>query len=147
MNRLAFTRSLGLAAILAGALTVPALANAAPDATIHFHGGSVAFIAGVHWGSGSVRYRGHRAALRVSGLTVGAIGATSFDAEGEVYNLHQLSDIEGTYGAVEASATAGAGAGAVDMKNDKGVEIKANSTSSGLKLSLGPSGVVIQLKK
>jgi hypothetical protein len=31
------------------------------------------------------------------------------------------------------------------MKNDKGVEIRAHSTSAGLKLSLGGSGVEIKL--
>jgi hypothetical protein len=145
MNRNAFCRNAAIAVILAGALAAPAMAQDRPDATIHFHGGSVAFIAGVHWGSGKVMFRGKRHSLKVSGLSVGAIGASSFEADGQVYNLHHLSDIEGTYGAAEASATAGAGAGAIDMKNDKGVEIRANSTSAGLKLSLGPGGVVIKL--
>ncbi|HZL00974.1 MAG TPA: hypothetical protein VFC47_13870 [Caulobacteraceae bacterium] len=146
MNSLAFVRNAGLAAILAGALAAPAMAQDRPDASIHFHGGSVAFIAGIHWGSGHVNFHGRRREIRVNGLSVGAIGATSYDADGEVFNLHRLSDIEGTYGAAEASATAGAGAGEIDMKNDKGVEIRAHSTSAGLKLSLGGGGVQIELK-
>jgi hypothetical protein len=81
----------------------------------------------------------------VSGISIGAIGADSYDAVGEIYNLRRPSDIEGAYSAVEASATAGPGAGEIDMKNEKGVEIRAHSTSSGLKLQLGGSGVEIRL--
>jgi len=123
-----------------------ALAQGRPDATIKFHGGSVAFIGGVHWGSGDLYYHGKRIPLKVGGLSVGSIGASSFEAEGEVYHLHHLKDIEGTYGAASASATAGAGAGAIDMQNGNGVEIKAHSTSAGLQLTLAASGVDIRIK-
>ena len=142
-----FKPAAAAAVLLASVLAAPAMAE---DAHITFSGGSVAFIAGVHWGSGTLTYH-HKgkvksASLKVSGLSVGAIGATSFKAEGEVRNLKDYHDIEGTYAAVEAGATAGSGAGALDMKNDKGVEIIAHSTTSGLALQLAPSGVVIQLK-
>ncbi len=130
---------------LAGALAAPALAQT-PDARIRFHGGSVAFIAGVHWGSGELLYHGRKIPLKVNGLSVGSIGASSFEAEGEVYHLHHLRDIEGAYGAASASATAGAGAGEIDMTNGNGVEIRAHSTSSGLQLTLAASGVDIRIK-
>jgi hypothetical protein len=135
------------AAVLAGGLAgAPVLAQPGPSATINFHGGSVAFIAGVHWGGGTLHYHGRNVAIKVSGLGVGEIGANSFNASGEVYHLHRLSDIEGTYAALNVNATAGAGAGELDMKNDKGVEIHAHSSSAGLKLALAPTGMVIDLK-
>ena len=81
------------------------------DRLIRVSGGSVAFIAGVNWGSGTLTYRRHHYSLKVGGISVGSIGASKFDAVGEVYNLHRPNDIEGTYAAVEASATAGMGAG------------------------------------
>jgi hypothetical protein len=145
MNRYTFTRTAALAVIAAGAMSASAIAQPEPDANISFHGGSVAFIGGVNWGSGRMHYQGHRYGLKVTGLSLGAIGATSYDAVGQIYNLRRPSDIEGAYAAVEASATAGAGAGEIDMKNDKGVEIRAHSTSAGLKLQLGGSGVEIRL--
>ena len=137
---------LSAAAVLAGALSVPAFAQPAPDATIKFSGGSVAFIAGVNWGGGTLNYKGRDYAISVNGLSVGAVGAAKMDAAGNVYNLHNLADIEGTYSAIEASATAGPGEGEIDMKNAKGVEIRAHATSAGLKLALAPTGVVIKLK-
>ena len=136
-----------VAAILAGAVATPALAAHGPDARITFSGGSVAFLAGVNWGSGTLTYRGHRYPLQVRGLSVGAIGASKYSGAGTVFHLRRVSDIEGTYGAVDASATAGhSGVGEVDMTNGAGVEIHAMSSSSGLKLSLAPTGVEIKLK-
>jgi hypothetical protein len=135
------------AVALVGALAAPAaFAQDEPSATIHFHGGSVAFIAGVNWGDGRLDYKGREIPLQVSGLSVGAIGVTSYDVVGDVYHLHHLRDIEGTFAAVNASATAGPGAGVIDMQNGAGVEIRAHSTSAGLALSLGPNGVQIRIK-
>jgi len=131
---------------MAGGLFAATSAMAAPDATIDFSGGHVAFIGAVQWGSGTLHYKGRRIPISVSGVGVGAIGANSFSARGEVFNLHDPHDIVGTYTTVAASATAGAGAGVLDMTNEKGVEIRARSTSAGLSLSLAPTGMGIRLK-
>ena len=138
---------LAAAILIAGALAAPAIAQPRPDARIYFHGNSVAFVAGVSGGHGTLIFRGRRAPLDVSGFSVGEIGVHHYDVVGEVYGLHRLSDIEGTYAAVHASATAGAGAGAIDMQNGQGVEIRAHSTSAGLALALGPKGVHISLER
>jgi hypothetical protein len=145
MKSFAPVRALAAAAF-AGGLVLAGAARAQPDASIHFHGGSVAFLASVNWGGGTLRFRGRSIPLRVSGLGIGAIGADKFDAVGEVYHLRRAEDIEGTYAALNASATAGAGSGIVDMQNEHGVEIRAHSSSAGLKLSLAPTGVVIHFK-
>jgi hypothetical protein len=135
-----------VSAIVAG--SVPTVGTAAqPSATIRFNGGSVAFIAGVNWGGGTLYYKGKTYPLKVGGLSVGSIGAKSYDLRGSVYNLHRLEDIEGTYAAVNASATVGGGAGVLEMQNGAGVTIKAQSTSMGAHASLGPSGVEIRLKR
>jgi len=134
------------AAALAGGLFAASAAVAQPDATIHFSGGSVAFLASVNWGGGTLRFQGRRIPLKVTGIGIGAIGADKFSAEGEVYHLRHAHDIAGTYTALNASATAGSGEGEIDMRNEHGVEIHAHSTSAGLKLSLAPTGVVINIK-
>lgn len=145
MTRLALIRNLAIA----GAFVVAGSATAQPNpppVPIEFHGGSVAFIAGIHWGGGSIHMGGRKIDLRVNGLNVGAIGADKFEAVGEVKNLTDPKDIEGVYAAMNTSATAGAGTGEIDMKNDKGVEIHVHAKTKGLKLSLAPSGVEIHLK-
>jgi hypothetical protein len=133
------------AAVMAGGLFA-ATSAMAQDATIHFSGGSIAFIGSVQWGGGTLHFHGRSVPLKVSGIGVGAIGANSFSAVGEVYHLRHLHDIIGTYTAVNASATAGAGQGVIDMTNEHGVEIKAHTTQSGLSLSLAPTGMLIQLR-
>jgi len=145
MKRSATVRLLAAAA-LAGGLFAASAASAQPDATIHFGGGSIAFIGSLQWGGGHLHYHGHSIPLRVTGLGIGAIGADKYSAEGEVFNLHHLHDINGTYAAVNANATAGGGSGEIDMKNEHGVEIHAHATSSGLNLSLAPTGVQINIK-
>jgi hypothetical protein len=138
-------RAMAAAALMSGVFAA-SNAVAAPEATIHFGGGSVAFLASINWGGGTLHFQGRHIPLRVNGIGVGAIGADKFSADGEVYHLHHARDIEGTYTALNTSATAGGGEGEIDMRNEKGVEIHAHSTSSGLKLSLAPTGMVIHFK-
>ncbi|HEX4709497.1 hypothetical protein [Phenylobacterium sp.] len=118
-----------------------------PDASITFNGGSVAFIAGVNWGGGTLRYKGKAIPLEVSGLTVGAVGVKKFQASGNVFNLRNVADIEGTYASIGAGATVGGGASGIAMKNGNGVLIRATSTSVGADLRVGPSGMTIKLKQ
>ena len=148
MDRIKPTRRLAVTLALASMLATPAsLAHAQrPDARIEFSGGEVAFILGVHWGGGTLIYHGRRYPLRVGGLKLGSIGGSSYKAVGTVYHLRRLKDIEGTYGAANVSATAGQGAGGIDMTNGNGVEIRATSTHAGLQLTLAASGVDIRLK-
>ena len=146
MMSLSRLRAPALAIVAACALAAPTLAADAPSASIHFHGGSVAFIAGVNWGGGILHFKNGDFPLKVSGLSFGAIGANSYDADGDVYNLRNAIDIEGAYAAVNADATVGGGEGVLDMKNDKGVEIHAHASSAGRKLALAPSGVQIHIK-
>jgi hypothetical protein len=147
MKPFASVRALAIAAFLGGSLATVALAQSAPEATIHFGGGSVGFIAGVNWGGGQLHWHGRNIPLQVTGIGVGEIGATKYSADGEVFHLHRLSDINGTYTLINASATAGAGEGEfLDMRNQNGVEIRAHSTSAGLQLSLAPTGMSIHVK-
>jgi|HubBroStandDraft_6_1064221.scaffolds.fasta_scaffold1587697_1 hypothetical protein len=138
-----------MAAIVAsvGTIALPALAqDGRSDAQMHISGGSVAFLAGVSWGHGRVEYHGRSYRVKVRGLKVGSIGAASFNARGDVFHLRRISDIDGTYGTADASATMGAGAGAVTLHNDKGVVINMTSTSEGLQLTAAPGGVELQLE-
>jgi hypothetical protein len=141
-----FTAVFGAAALAAGAfVALPAIAEE-PDAHIHISGGSAAFIAGVSWGNGTLDFHGRHYPIKVKGLKVGSIGASKFSASGDVFHLARVSDINGTYAAGEASATAAGGGGGTSMRNDKGVVINLASTTAGLQLTLAAQGVEIQLK-
>jgi hypothetical protein len=146
MHRSIPVRALAAAALAGGLFAASAASAQEPDATIHFGGGSIAFIGSLQWGGGTLHYKGRSVPLRVTGIGIGAIGAELVSAEGTVWHLHHLSDINGTYAAVNANATAGAGSGEIDMRNEHGVEIRAHATSAGLNLSLAPTGVQINIK-
>jgi hypothetical protein len=125
----------------------PAMAQtpSSDTATIAFKGGGVAVGVGVGWGSGVLTWRGQTYKLKTSGLSVVDIGASRYSASGTVTGLKQVSDIAGVYQAAELGATVAGGGAVISMKNDKGVAIKANSTTRGLRFTAAPKGVTIKL--
>ncbi len=142
---------------IVGFLTIAALsvvlssavvsAKQKPDATIKLSAGSVAAGVGVSWGSGTLTYKGKSYPIDVKGLDVGAVGAHKISASGSVYNLHSLDDFDGNYTAVGAGMTAGGGGGVAKMKNQNGVTVNLVSTTKGVKIALGTSGVDMKVKK
>jgi hypothetical protein len=140
-----------LAAFLLAAPAIPAFAeNSAAGATtgtIDFTGGGVAIGVGVGWGHGVLHFQGKDYKLKTSGLSAVDIGASRYSASGTVTGLKQASDIVGVYQAAELGATVAGGGAVISMKNDKGVAIKANSTTRGLRFTAAPKGIKIELAK
>lgn len=139
-----FATSVMACALISGA----ALADNPPsiDATIELSGGAVAAGIGYQWGSGTVVYQGQKHNFKLSGLSLVDVGATSYTASGVVYNLHNLSDLNGHYVAGGAGMTVAGGGSADYLKNEKGVGIKLTSASKGLQFKLAASGVSIKLE-
>ena len=143
-----FGKTLGLA-ILGMMLLLAQAAHAAekPDATVRMTGKAVAAGVGYSWGSGVLSYQGKDYPFSVSGLSAGNIGLASVDVSGEVLNLKDLNDFNGTYTSVGAGATVGGGGGAMRMRNQNGVVMNVVGTSKGLSFKLGVDGMKIELKK
>lgn len=109
---------------------------------------SVAIGIGAEWGKGTFSmYDGTSHDLKISGVTVLDIGASSVEATGEVYNLVEATDLEGTYISGQAGAVLVAGGSVLSMKNDKGVVIKLKSSQKGARLTLAAGGMTFKLKK
>jgi len=134
--------ALAAVALVAGT----ALAQEKPDATLVFTESSVAVGIGYTWGGGTLTYNGKDYPFKIEGLSVGAVGASSVTATGDVYNLKTLDDFNGNYAAATAQATVGGGAGATAMQNQKSVVIKIVSTTQGLDFKFAADGVKITLK-
>jgi hypothetical protein len=117
------------------------------DALIEFSGGSVAAGIGFSWGSGTLTQAGKTYSLKVDGLSLGNVGITKASAWGRVYNLKQLSDINGTYAAIGTGATVGGGGAAIAMRNTNGVVIDVFTTTEGASIGLGTAGLKIELKQ
>lgn len=117
-----------------------------PGATATFTATRIAVGVGYSWGHGVLRYKGQSYPFTVRGLSALGIGASTMTGNADVYNLTDVRDIEGVYGAVGAGVAAGtAGAGAGVLGNAKGVELRLTTQEEGLELSLAISGVSIML--
>ncbi len=142
-------RMIGLMSIVAlgFCLTAAGAEDKTPDATLRLSGGSVAAGVGVHWGSGTLNYKGKEYPIDVKGLSVGDVGVTKVEASGKVYHLSKLDDFDGNYTAAGAGLTAAGGAGAAVMKNQNGVTVELVSTTQGAKVALGAGGVEMKINK
>jgi hypothetical protein len=120
-----------------------------PDATLRVSGGSFALGIGVSWGSGTLTYKGKNYPVKVKGLSIGKVGATSSSAYGEVFNMKNLQDFNGHYdvgGAGTRGVTLGAGKAGTIMSNQAGVIIRISSTQSGVAVNATGGGVDLQLQ-
>lgn len=147
MHTTRWTRTMA-AMLVAAAMMLPAAARAEEkaDATLTLEVKQVAVGVGWTWGHGTLRYKGAKHRFKVDGFAVNAVGASSAEIEGYAYGLHKLSDFEGTYTAIDASATAGGGVGITSLKNANGVRLTFRKTSTGLEAQAGPEGIKITLE-
>lgn len=137
-----------LALVLAGVISsaVPTAAQA-PSGQVEFKVFKVGFIVGAGGGSGTLIYKGKRYPLSVGGVSLGAtIGISSADLVGEVYNLNNPADIEGTYTAASAGVAIAGGGMSASLKNSRGVELRVRGKQIGLEFSIDLSGLNIKLK-
>jgi len=138
----------GAAAVAAVAATaVKAQATRTPDATIELRIFRAGFIVGGSGGSGTLHFKNNGYILGVGGVSLGAtIGVARADFVGEVYNLKEAKDIEGTYAAVTASAAAAGGVGVTELQNQRGVRLRLQGTQIGLMVSIDLSGLILSIR-
>jgi hypothetical protein len=120
-----------------------------PDGTLRLSTGGFALGIGASWGSGTLTYRGKNYPVKVKGLSVGRVGATSSSAYGEVFNLKHLQDFNGHYdvsGRGTRGVTLGAGKTGTIMSNQAGVIVRISSTQQGVAVNATGGGMDLQLK-
>jgi len=145
-NRRSFVVVAAAAALAAVAL--PSVAQPKPDATIEFTVTKAGFIVGGSGGSGTLTYMGTKYPLTIGGVSLGAtVGVSKAEMVGEVYNLKNLADINGIYESPGAGYAAGGGQKVADLRNAKGVNIKARGKQAGAMLEADLAGLKIELKK
>jgi hypothetical protein len=141
-----YLRVLG-AVIIAGlayGFAQPAAAETGAVRVVFTKGG---FIVGVGGGNGVLLFRGHRYPFRVSGMSVGfTIGASTSQLSGKALNLRSPGDIQGTYSVIGAGGALAAGAGGVQLQNEKGVILQLAGGKVGVELSAAVGGVQVALE-
>ena len=136
------------AAIAAAAATSPAAAQGKADGTVELTIWRAGFIIGGSGGSGTLEFKGNGYHLAVGGVSIGAtIGVARAEFVGEVFNLKQASDIEGTYTAVGASGAVAGGGGVAELQNARGVKLRISGRQIGLMVSIDLSGMQIAIRK
>jgi hypothetical protein len=115
-----------------------------PSGKVSIESNSIALAVGVNWGDGRLIFKGKHQLFAVNGLTLVDIGIAKASAIGEVYNLTDISQFEGTYLAGEAGFDL---AGGIAMRNKNGVVLHMRGDSEEALLQLAPSGVTIKFRK
>jgi hypothetical protein len=110
---------------------------------------SVALGVGGSSGEGVLTFHGKDYPFAISGVSLADIGVSNFQGAGKVYDLKSVNDFSGNYVAAQAAFAVRGGQGEVSMRNAKGVTIVVlanEGKEAGSRLSLGASGVTINLK-
>lgn len=148
MNRRRSFLKTAAALVLAGSALSLSNIAAAADGKIELTLYKAGFIVGGSGGSGKLIFQGKEYPLSIGGVSLGAtIGASKAELMGEVMNLKNASDIEGTYTAGQAGAALAGGEKVANLKNSRGVELKLKGKQIGLEFALDLSGMQISLKK
>ncbi len=132
---------------LAALFLFVAPAQAQMDCQINLEITKGGFVVGASGGNGTLTCDGKRYPLSVGGFSAGLIiGMAKVSLVGEVRNLNEISDIQGTYSGVGASMAIGGGADNVVAANSNGVQLRLRGTQVGLEASLDLGGMTIRLK-
>jgi hypothetical protein len=118
----------------------------APSATIHFEAYQFMAILEGGWGHGTLAYNDKVYKFKVNGLGAGGWGGQKISGTGNVYYLIDVADFAGKYSELRGGLAGGKGAGALYLKNDEtGVAIEVKTHAEGLAMSIGVTGVTIQM--
>jgi len=118
-----------------------------PSGKVAIESTSIAAGVGVSWGDGTLRFKGKEYQFSIEGMTLVDVGISKASAVGDVYDLKDVSQFEGTYVAGEAGFALAGGMGGMSLRNQNGVVMHLRSVTQGAKLQLGPSGLTISLKQ
>ena len=151
-SRLSIRLSMGLALSLAGCgLGQPApgpktIAGMTPVGTVSIN---ETFVTGVAGGSGTLYFQGQRHPFTVVGTIVGpGLAAERIQAQGDVYNLAQLSDFAGAYR--QATGHSGLNTSSSSdlwLENNAKVVMHLTGTQQGGGLSLGRDEILVRMNQ
>lgn len=102
----------------------------------------------VVWGKGTVEALGQKKRFRLSGIGAGGVGGAKISAEGTVYNLKDLGLFTGVYSEADAGVAAGkdSKSTAIWLRNTNGVVLELRGKQTGLAITGGANGVLIQFE-
>jgi hypothetical protein len=118
-----------------------------PSGRLEFISTSFGLILGYSAGDGRLYFDDQEYPFSIKGIKVGMAGISKVQAIGSVYNLNDIADFEGRYGALDAGMTLVQGGNVAILENKKGVRISLQTYQHGAEVSLGASGFDILFHK
>ena len=102
----------------------------------------------VVWGHGTVEARGQKKKFRLNGMGAGGAGGAKISAEGTVYNLKDIGLFPGVYSEADAGVVGGekGKSTAIWLRNTNGVILELHGKQTGLAITGGANGVVVQFE-
>lgn len=123
-----------------------AIAGKRPDGFVDMHMVQAAYIGSGNLGRGELRFHGRTHRFTVGGAGIGGIGASTVEAEGDVYELRSVERFPGAYAQARYGIAVGqASAGELWLQNEAGVIMRLKARRTGLMLSLGADAIVISM--
>jgi hypothetical protein len=123
-----------------------AVAGLAPSGTVDMSQVQAAFIGSGGGGTGTLFFRGRSYPFTVGGLGIGGIGASTLEADGEVYKLESVAQFPGAYAQGRFGFALGTKSGGdLWLQNNAGVIMHLRAKRTGLMLSLGGDAVLISM--
>jgi len=106
-------------------------------------------IANAVWGHGEVKAHGATRKFRLNGMGAGAGGGAKISATGTVYNMKEIGLFPGVYSEASIGAVAGKDGKttATWLRNTNGVIIELHGKASGLAVTGGANGVLVQFEE
>ena len=116
-----------------------------PSGSIHIEEWQVMAMLAGNWGHGTLGYNGKTYKFKMTGLGAGGYGIDKISATGNVYRLNDIADFPGKYSELRSGLTLGKGLGGYYIHNDKGVVLELKTHAEGVALSIGVTGLTIQM--
>ena len=98
------------------------------------------------FGHGTLSYNDKIYKFKVRGMGALGYGVQKLSAVGHVYHLNDIADFPGGYSEARAGLTVAKGVGALYIRNDKGVVIELRTHAEGVALSVGVTGISIEME-
>ena len=96
-------------------------------------------------GTGTLTLRGWEYPFEVSNMALSGIGPGDLQLEGDVYNVNEVSDFEGTYKITTAQTDAKKGDQAFWAENEKGVRVHIWAHGQDVTIRMNAGGAIVKL--
>ena len=121
-------------------------ADVPPSGTIHLEEWQVMAILSGDFGHGTLDFKNKVYKFKLKGMGALGYGVQKISGVGHVYHLNDIADFPGSYSEARAGLTVAKGVGVLYIRNDNGVVIEIKTHAEGVALSVGVSGIKIEME-